>query len=107
MRLIALFLFSISGLLAGNARAQEWPAKPIRVVVPYTAGGVSEAIFRAMSTGIESRLGQRFYIENKPGADGNIGTSEVVRAANDGEWHARSRRRAPCHRRRGHRVQPS
>ena len=67
-----------------SAGAQEWPTKPIRIVVPYTPGGVSEAIFRAMSTGIETRLGQRFYIENKPGADGNIGTGDVTRAAPDG-----------------------
>ena len=71
-------------VLSMPASAQEWPAKPIRVVVPYTPGGVSEAIFRAMSTGIETRLGQRFYIENKPGADGNIGTGDVTRAAPDG-----------------------
>lgn len=84
MRLISLFVLSVTGLLTASASAQEWPAKPIRVVVPYTPGGVSEAIFRAMSTGIENRLGQRFYIENKPGADGNIGTGDVVRSAPDG-----------------------
>ncbi len=77
---VVAFMFAMS-LSAG---AQEWPAKPIRIVVPYTPGGVSEAIFRAMSTGIEARLGQRFYLENKPGADGNIGTGEVVRAIPDG-----------------------
>lgn len=70
--------------VTSQAFAQEWPAKPIRVVVPYTPGGVSEAIFRAMSTGIENRLGQRFFIENKPGADGTIGTADVARAAPDG-----------------------
>lgn len=84
MRLISLFILSITGLLTASAFAQEWPVKPIRVVVPYTPGGVSEAIFRAMSTGIENRLGQRFYIENKPGADGNIGTGDVVRSTPDG-----------------------
>lgn len=64
--------------------AQEWPAKPIRVVIPNTPGGVSEAIFRAMSPGIESRIGQRFFIDNKPGADGGIGGADVARAAPDG-----------------------
>lgn len=82
MRLIATF--ALSALLASPAIAQEWPAKPIRLVVPYTAGGVAEAIFRPMSSSIENRLGQRFYVENKPGADGNIGTGDVVRAAPDG-----------------------
>ncbi len=70
--------------IASAVVAQEWPAKPIRVVVPYTAGGVSETIFRAMSSGIEARLGQRFLIENKPGADGTIGMADVARAAPDG-----------------------
>jgi tripartite-type tricarboxylate transporter receptor subunit TctC len=72
-------------LLAGSpAPAQEWPAKPIHVVVPFTPGGVSEAIFRSMSGRIEEKLGQRFVLENKPGADAVIGTSYVVRSAADG-----------------------
>jgi tripartite-type tricarboxylate transporter receptor subunit TctC len=70
--------------LASAASAQEWPAKPIRVVVPYTPGGVAEAIFRPMAPGIEQRLNQRLYIDNKPGADGTIGTGDVARAAPDG-----------------------
>src|SRR4051794_39185792 len=78
-------LFAALLLAAGfGVHAQDWPTKPIRIVVPYTPGGVSEAIFRAMSPVIEARIGQRFFIENKPGADGNIGTESVVRAAPDG-----------------------
>ncbi len=66
------------------ALAQEWPARPIRVVIPFAAGSVAEAIFRTISPGVEGRLGQRFVVESKPGADGIIGTTEVVRAAPDG-----------------------
>jgi len=66
------------------ACAQEWPTKPIRVVIPFAAGSVSEAIFRTMTPGVEADLGQRFIVESKPGADGTIGTGEVVRAAPDG-----------------------
>ncbi len=66
------------------AAAQEWPARPIRVVIPFAAGSVSEAIFRTMIPGVESRLGQRFVVESKPGADGVIGTADVVRAVPDG-----------------------
>ena len=85
MSRIASVLAALLATIVVSAHAQQpWPAKPIRVVVPYAPGGVSEAIFRAMSQGIEARLGQRFYIENKPGADGNIGTGDVVRAAPDG-----------------------
>jgi tripartite-type tricarboxylate transporter receptor subunit TctC len=64
--------------------SQEWPSRPVRVVIPFAAGSVSEAIFRTMAPGVEADLGQRFVVEAKPGADGAIGTSEVVRAAPDG-----------------------
>src|SRR5262245_47187837 len=64
--------------------SQEWPSRPIRVVIPFAAGSVSEAIFRTMSPGVEADLGQRFLVESKPGADGAIGTGEGVRAAPDG-----------------------
>ena len=66
------------------ASAQAWPAKPIRIVSPYAAGGVGDTIFRLIAPSVEQRLGQRFVIDNKTGAAGNIGTSEVVRAAPDG-----------------------
>jgi tripartite-type tricarboxylate transporter receptor subunit TctC len=85
MRSLPQLVLALSLLgLAAAVPAQEWPTKPIRIIVPYTPGGVSEAIFRAMSTGIESRLNQRFFIENKPGADGTIGTADAARAAPDG-----------------------
>jgi tripartite-type tricarboxylate transporter receptor subunit TctC len=66
------------------SRAQDWPSKPIHVVVPFAAGSVAEAVFRTLSPAIEVRIGQRFVLENKPGADGIIGTTLVVRAAPDG-----------------------
>jgi tripartite-type tricarboxylate transporter receptor subunit TctC len=64
--------------------AQDWPGKPIRIVIPFAAGSVAESIFRTMTPGVEADLGQRFIVESKPGADGSIGTGEVVRAAPDG-----------------------
>jgi len=66
-----------AGLLAlqpAVGLAQDWPSKPIRVVIPFCAGSVSEAIFRTISPGVETSLGQRFVVESKPGADGAIGT---------------------------------
>lgn len=83
-RVIGKAVIVLATMSGAAVCAQEWPAKPIRVVVPFTAGGVSEAIFRSMSPGIEKRLGQRFILENKPGADGIIGTADVVRSAPDG-----------------------
>ncbi len=84
MKTLTHWLGVIAALLSAGAFAQEWPTKPIRVVVPYTPGGVAEAIFRPMAPGIEARIGQRFYIDNKPGADGTIGTADAVRSAPDG-----------------------
>ena len=74
----------LSLAITGATQAQEWPAKPMRVVIPFAAGSVSEAIFRVMAPGVETRLGQRFVVESKPGADGHIGVGEVIRAAADG-----------------------
>jgi tripartite-type tricarboxylate transporter receptor subunit TctC len=82
-----IFAFLIAGLIVlapAAGLAQDWPTRPIRVVIPFAAGSVSEAIFRTLSPGIEAKLGQRFVVESKPGADGAIGTGEVVRAAPDG-----------------------
>src|SRR5262249_30352911 len=67
-----------------RARAANYPDKPIRVIIPYTAGGVPESITRLLAVSMEQRLGQKLIIEAKPGAGGNIGTQEVARAAPDG-----------------------
>ncbi|MCX7153478.1 MAG: tripartite tricarboxylate transporter substrate-binding protein [Proteobacteria bacterium] len=64
--------------------AQDYPNKPIRLIVPYAAGGAGDIAFRLISGAVEEKLGQRFVIENKPGASGNIGAAEVARAAADG-----------------------
>lgn len=68
----------------GSALAQAWPSKTIRIVYPYAGGGVGDAIFRLLEQGLEQRFKQAFFIENKAGAGGNIGTGDVVRAAPDG-----------------------
>ena len=69
---------------AGGAQAQDWPNKPMRIISPYAAGGVGDTIFRVIAPTLEAKLGQRFVIENKTGAAGNIGTAEVVNARPDG-----------------------
>lgn len=69
---------------ASGAQAQDWPNKPIRIISPYAAGGVGDTIFRVIAPTLEAKLGQRFVIENKTGAAGNIGTAEVVNARPDG-----------------------
>ncbi|MFM8695837.1 MAG: Bug family tripartite tricarboxylate transporter substrate binding protein [Betaproteobacteria bacterium] len=69
---------------AGTASAQSWPAKPVRVVVAFTAGGTTDILTRAVSQHLAERLKQPFVIDNKPGAGGNLGTEIVVRAPADG-----------------------
>jgi tripartite-type tricarboxylate transporter receptor subunit TctC len=66
------------------ARAQAWPAKPVKVIVSFPAGGLTDALARAYSDQLSQRLGQPFTVENKPGAGGMIGCGEVARAAPDG-----------------------
>ncbi len=64
--------------------AQEYPAKPIHLVIPYSAGSVGEVLFRILMPVLEPRLGARFILDARPGADGNIGMTEAARAAPDG-----------------------
>lgn len=71
-------------VVATGAGAQEWPVRPIRIVSPYAAGGVGDTMMRLIAGGVEARLGQRFVIDNRSGAAGNIGTGAVVHAAPDG-----------------------
>jgi tripartite-type tricarboxylate transporter receptor subunit TctC len=73
-------------LLATPALAQApWPARPVRVIVPFPPGGSNDAIARPLCDEMQRSLGQTFVIENKGGAGGTIGTAEVARAAPDGQ----------------------
>jgi tripartite-type tricarboxylate transporter receptor subunit TctC len=66
------------------ARAQTYPTRPVRIIVPFPAGLASDTIARLMAQSLSERLGQPFVIENRTGAGGNIGTESVVRATPDG-----------------------
>lgn len=69
----------------GSAFAQDaWPARPIRVVVPYPAGGGTDVMVRALGQVLASKLNQSVVVDNRPGALGNIAISEVIRAKPDG-----------------------
>jgi len=62
----------------------RWPNKPIRLVVPFNAGGATDTMARTLGEALSKRIGQPVLVENKPGASGILGTSEVVRAPADG-----------------------
>lgn len=66
------------------APAQTYPDKPIRLIVPFAPGGVTDTSGRVIADGLSKRLGQQVVVENKPGASGNIGTGSVAQATPDG-----------------------
>lgn len=66
------------------AFAQRYPDKPVRIVVPYAAGGNLDLTARLFAEGLTEVLGQTFFVENRPGANGNTGTAQVARATSDG-----------------------
>jgi tripartite-type tricarboxylate transporter receptor subunit TctC len=81
VRLIGLLAAS---LLAAAAWAQPYPAKPIRPIVPYGAGGAQDLLARVAASGLSARLGQPVVVENRPSAGGIVGADAVAKAAPDG-----------------------
>ena len=77
-------LLGASLTLVGAAIAQSYPSKPIRLVVPFTPGGVTDTSGRLIAEQLSKRLGQQVVVDNKPGASGNIGTQQVAAAEGDG-----------------------
>ncbi|HEY4370889.1 MAG TPA: tripartite tricarboxylate transporter substrate binding protein [Burkholderiales bacterium] len=71
-------------LAAGTLQAQTWPAKPVKIIVPFSPGGGNDVMARLLATRLAPRLGQPVLVENHPGAGGNIGINIVARAPADG-----------------------
>jgi tripartite-type tricarboxylate transporter receptor subunit TctC len=71
-------------LISGAAFAQQYPTKPVKVVVPFPAGGVTDIATRLIAQKLSERLGQQFYVENIAGAGGNNGMGQVARSPGDG-----------------------
>ncbi|HEY0201278.1 MAG TPA: tripartite tricarboxylate transporter substrate binding protein [Burkholderiaceae bacterium] len=74
----------VAGLQAAPALADTWPSKPIRLVVPFSAGGANDLLARAAAEGASRALGQAIVVDNKPGAGAILGADIVAKAAPDG-----------------------
>jgi tripartite-type tricarboxylate transporter receptor subunit TctC len=87
MKPIHAILFSATLLAAtttAHAQAQAWPAKPVKIIVPYPPGGAVDVVTRKMATKLQEQTGQTFFVENKAGATGTIGIMGVVQSPADG-----------------------
>src|SRR5262247_1094945 len=83
------FLHLLAGAAAlsaapGGARAQSWPTRPVRIIVPFQPGGSTDIFARLAAQKLSEQFGKQFYVENVAGATGNVGTAEAARAAPDG-----------------------
>lgn len=82
--LTALAIGAGALISTGAAQAQAWPSKPVKIIVPYPAGGTSDILARAIGQKLTDALGQPVIVENKPGANGNLGADLVAKSAPDG-----------------------
>jgi tripartite-type tricarboxylate transporter receptor subunit TctC len=86
MRVLATLCATLAIIttISNGAPAQEWPAKPVRVVVPFPAGGSTDRMTRLVAEELTKVLKQQFVVENRPGAGGAVGAAQVARAEADG-----------------------
>ena len=82
--MLATAVLSIATLLPLAALAQAYPAKPIRMIVPFPAGGATDILARALSQKLGEKIGQTVVVENRPGAGGTIGADAASKSAADG-----------------------
>src|ERR1700742_1428511 len=80
----AILLVLASALPGGHARAQDYPDRTVKIIVPFPAGGTADAVPRLVADWLSRKWGQPVVIENRTGAAGNIGAEAVFRAAPDG-----------------------
>jgi tripartite-type tricarboxylate transporter receptor subunit TctC len=84
MALLAPLALAAAALSSASAFAQEWPTKPITVIVPFPAGGGTDLVVRSVQVALQKALGQQMVIDNRAGAGGTIGSGMVARANPDG-----------------------
>lgn len=79
-----IFSFLLCVLAVNFAGAQSYPEKPVRVIVPFPAGGAADMVARQVAQGLTANMGMQFIVDNRGGAGGAIGTEAAARAAPDG-----------------------
>jgi tripartite-type tricarboxylate transporter receptor subunit TctC len=83
MRTLLIILCTLV-TIASDAVSEEWPARPIKIVVPYSAGGSGDIVARELAQKLTASLRRSVYVDNRPGASGNIGTEYVAKSPPDG-----------------------
>src|SRR5687767_13106157 len=83
MRMIARLIL-VALVLATPAAAQDWPTKPVTMVIPFTPGGAGDILARMLGPRLEKTFGRPFVVENRPGAGGVIGAVHTAKAPPDG-----------------------
>jgi tripartite-type tricarboxylate transporter receptor subunit TctC len=83
-RMLAAVAATVAVFSAAPAAAQDWPAKPVRIVVPYGAGGAADTLGRVFADVLSTALGKQFIVENRPGGGSIVGSEAVARSAPDG-----------------------
>jgi len=79
-----VFSLGIANVCFAQINVNNWPAKPIKLIVPLAAGGASDVVARIFAAKLGERLGQQVIVENRPGAEGLIGVEAAVKSAPDG-----------------------
>ena len=84
IRSVALFVVVLAALGAAGARADTYPNRPVRLIVPFAAGGLNDVVARLVAPYLERSLGQPFIVDNRPAASGIVGTDATAKAPPDG-----------------------
>ena len=84
LRLVLAISAVLSHFPGGAARAANWPAKPVKIIVAFAPGGAADQFGRLLAVELSSSFKQNFYVENRPGSSGSIGSAVAARAAADG-----------------------
>jgi tripartite-type tricarboxylate transporter receptor subunit TctC len=79
-----LLVASLSGLATQSAAAQSWPVRPVKVIVGFTPGGPTDLVARLLAQSLSQQTGKNFYVENVPGAGGNVGAVRAAQSPPDG-----------------------